>query len=543
MKKNRVLLSGVLIGALTLAGCAAEPEGGAPATEERSWDVTLELPAATGEVDRVDWGLASEPRSLDPARTSRHVPAEQIRANICDSLWRYAPDRSLQPALATEMTTSDGTTLVYSLREDVLFHDGSPLTATDVVASLSRHRDPALGSVLSGVFANVTAIEATGSHEVTITLSQPDYLFNQLLGGEAGRIESAAFLEQSGADYGSPSVGLNCTGPYVFEEWRTGSSVTLTRFEDYWDSSLPLLAASAQLYFPADTSARVSALTSGDLDGTYALANGANPSLSGASTGTLYFGPGTQTYSLIVNTEGVFADAAARSAFSKALDRIGLIQAGFAGYAAPARAVIGAPAWSALGAAASDLYAELPDTAVSDPEAATAAIGDLGLSGQTLVFAYLQGHAEMTAMGNAVLAAGDAVGMTVELRELAGPDFTALTSDPMAKDGIDLWPVAYRQASGDPLETYTSFTSDSALNYGRYVNSDFDAIAAEALRTEDNVRRAELTADLARIVAEELPWIPMVEPAYNLFLSNELTGVPTTAESLVPWLAWAGAAG
>jgi peptide/nickel transport system substrate-binding protein len=219
---------------------------------------------------------------------------------------------------------------------------------------------------------------------------------------------------------------------------------------------------------------------------------------------------------------------------------MGLISAGYADYGVAARAIIASPAWSALGDDAKGLYASLPDTSASDPQSAAQRISELGLTGKTVVFAYLQGNADMTAMANAALAAGNLVGLTVELREMAAPDFAALTSDPKAKSGIDMWPLAFRQASGDPLETYSSFISTSPLNYGGYVNAEYDRIASQALQTEDDRARAELTAELAAIAAADLPWIPLVEPSYNLFLSNDLTGIPTTAEGLVPWLAWLG---
>ncbi|MCK1614621.1 hypothetical protein IVA77_00035 [Bradyrhizobium sp. 136] len=58
------------------------------------------------------------------------------------------------------------------LRRDVRFHDGPPLTSADVVYSLQRHKDPALGSAMRTLVAPMEEIAATDPHEVRIRLSQ-----------------------------------------------------------------------------------------------------------------------------------------------------------------------------------------------------------------------------------------------------------------------------------------------------------------------------------------------------------------------------------
>ena len=94
------------------------------------------------------------------------------------------------------------------------FHDGTPLTAADVVASMSRHLDPAVGSSWYSVYQNVASIEQTGDREVTVDAERsPDSQFNLAMGGSAGVIESAATLAEAGADYGNSTGGVNCTGP------------------------------------------------------------------------------------------------------------------------------------------------------------------------------------------------------------------------------------------------------------------------------------------------------------------------------------------
>ena len=118
------------------------------------------------------------------------------------------------------------------------FHDGTPLTAADVVASMNRHLDPRSARPGTRVYQNVTSIEQTGDREVTVTEASADSQFNLAMGGSAGVIESAATLAEAGADYGNSTGGVNCTGPFSLDEWKSGERITLTRYDDYWDESL-----------------------------------------------------------------------------------------------------------------------------------------------------------------------------------------------------------------------------------------------------------------------------------------------------------------
>ena len=61
-------------------------------------------------------------------------------------------------------------------------------------------------------------------------------MFNQYMAVSPGTIESAAFLEKAGADYGNPSTGVNCTGRSSSTAWTSGQSITLKRYDDYWDA-------------------------------------------------------------------------------------------------------------------------------------------------------------------------------------------------------------------------------------------------------------------------------------------------------------------
>ena len=92
-------------------------------------------------------------------------------ALLCESLLRQAPDGSIGPGLATLSTTND-TTLVFTLKDGITFWDGNPVTPADVVYSLQRNTNTSLGGYFPAVFSRVSSIAATGSNQVTITLNR-----------------------------------------------------------------------------------------------------------------------------------------------------------------------------------------------------------------------------------------------------------------------------------------------------------------------------------------------------------------------------------
>src|SRR5688572_22096144 len=248
---------------LALSACtAAEPE----ADTAPGYELSAATGAPSGEIDSYSWVSYAEPYSLDYAYAFDYSD-NQVLANVCESLLRLNPDYTLGPGLAESFAHPTPTTWLYTIRDGVRFHDGTTLTAADVVASLSRHIDPAVGSSWYSVYQNVVSIEQTGEREVTVTESVPSSQFNLAMGGSAGVVESAATLEELGADYGNSSGGVSCTGPFRFEEWEPGESITLTRSDDYWDETLRAKAGEVRFIFMNDANARVNALKSGEVDG------------------------------------------------------------------------------------------------------------------------------------------------------------------------------------------------------------------------------------------------------------------------------------
>ncbi len=152
-----------------------------------------------------------------------------------DTLVYRNPDTfKLEPLLATEWKTPDPTTIDFTLRPGVKFHDGSTLTADDVVYTLNLAADPASKVSTPANYNWIDSAEKTGELSVRVKLKRPNpaalEYFALVL-----PIYPKAYREKVGPEgYAKAPVGA---GPYRMTKVEPGASIDFERFEDYWAGS------------------------------------------------------------------------------------------------------------------------------------------------------------------------------------------------------------------------------------------------------------------------------------------------------------------
>jgi peptide/nickel transport system substrate-binding protein len=152
-----------------------------------------------------------------------------------DGLVYRNPDSfKIEPLLATEWKMPDTTTIEFTLRPGVKFHDGSPFTADDVVYTLNLVSDPASKVSTPANYNWIEKAEKTGELSVRVKLKRPtpaalDYFALVI------PIYPKAYREKVGAEgYAKAPVGA---GPYRMTKVEPGVSIDFERFEDYWAGS------------------------------------------------------------------------------------------------------------------------------------------------------------------------------------------------------------------------------------------------------------------------------------------------------------------
>ena len=176
--------------------------------------------------------IGSEPDSLDWMYISA-TATRDIAWHIFENLFALDKDFKAKPMIAEDYNISDDeTTYTIKLREDVIFHDGSKVTAEDVVASTERWRK--VSSV--GLIANeyIEQVKAIDEYTVEIKLNEVYNAFiSDMAAPKSALIIIPAEIAEDADDQPLTQEQLIGTGPYKFDKWDKGSEIVLSRFDDY----------------------------------------------------------------------------------------------------------------------------------------------------------------------------------------------------------------------------------------------------------------------------------------------------------------------
>src|SRR5690606_2656299 len=161
---------------------------------------------------RLTTALGANPPTLDPQKTFNGF-SFAITNQVYETLFRVTTDGEIEGLLAAEWDFVEPTRLRVTLREGVAFHDGLPLDAEAVRASLTRLLDPDTGAPGRFVVSAITAVEAVDARTLDIVTDQP---FAPLLAHLAHPV-AAVVPVSYGDDLARAPVG---TGPYRFVSWE-----------------------------------------------------------------------------------------------------------------------------------------------------------------------------------------------------------------------------------------------------------------------------------------------------------------------------------
>ncbi|SDK17655.1 peptide/nickel transport system substrate-binding protein [Lentzea albidocapillata subsp. violacea] len=527
------------LGVLALVSACAGAPSGARTTDPATLTLTDLTPKAAAPVERVNWLVESEPDTLD-LDTQGGAPASTVVSNICERLLQVQPDMTIKPWLARSTANPDPKTLVLTLRDDVKFHDGSPMTADDVLFSLKRHADPA--NEQSDEFGRVASIDQTGPLEITVRFTQPDALFTQALAGDAGLVYNREQVEAAGKDFGTPGSGDACSGPFTLSSWKSGDSITIKRHDAYRGEK-PL--AGEVVFRWASDSALVNALATGAADGVFVDSLATATAFEGKQGVDRYFGPSTAALVLIPTERGGLKDPKIRTALSLALDRQGISDAGFGGLAQPWATPVGSGAWGyakeAFAAAQKDLTDAPARPTDADLVRAKQLVHEATHKPSGPIVIGTDSKQGRTVMANAARDALRRIGLDAEIKTVPTPKYSEFYGEAAARKDIDLLVADWYISKSDPIGLYDNAISGSSNNWVGFADPQYDQAVQEALSTLDDSRRAALVIDVQRRYTQAAVWISVAQVPNTLLIDHELTGPPASMAYLYsPWAAALG---
>jgi peptide/nickel transport system substrate-binding protein len=196
------------------------------------------------------------PVQLDPAFASSDAEITVLNA-VYDYLVDIDTDNNIQPRLAESWSVSDdGLIYGFRLHEGVTFHDGSPLTAEDVVWTFNRLRDAELGIPTADLYSNIEAVEAISEIDVLFSLENPNPFFLYDLSDN-----HAVIVQAETTDFNA----FNGTGPFQVVSYSPENRMELTANPNYFIEGQPGVETLEFIFF-SDQAAAVNALRGGQVD-------------------------------------------------------------------------------------------------------------------------------------------------------------------------------------------------------------------------------------------------------------------------------------
>ena len=268
------------------------------------------------------WDPTTGPSAVNPS-------VQGIWKAVFDQYIEQAADLSFKPGLLTKWGwNADKTKIEMELRPDAFWHDGTPVTAADVVWNLKRAGDPKSGNPVAGIiWSSVDNFQIQGN-KITADVKQYVADYFKWMAFLTGYMIPKAYYEKVGAA-GFEKQPIGC-GPYSVEEFSQGSFVRLKAFDKYWGGKPAF--KSVTIKFVTDPSARVAEIETGRSDITLGVPFEEFdrlkklPTLSGVSA------PITDIAMLFITDSAPMTDENVRKACVHAIDKQALVKRLLRGY-------------------------------------------------------------------------------------------------------------------------------------------------------------------------------------------------------------------
>ena len=211
----------------------------------------------TNRLDQVIVGIETNPGNLDP-RYAVDAQSHKITKLVFSSLFRRDSDDNLEPDLVARMELPDETTYIFYLKKGVKFHDGHPLTATDVKFTIDSIINPSTHSPYSKLFDLVEEVVVESPYKVILHLKNPlaPFLENLTIG-----ILPQHLVKKGEAAFRRKLVG---SGPFRLKQYRKDSHIILERFPEYFAGAAKIERIIFKII--PDTTVRMLELVHGSVD-------------------------------------------------------------------------------------------------------------------------------------------------------------------------------------------------------------------------------------------------------------------------------------
>jgi peptide/nickel transport system substrate-binding protein len=465
------------------------------------------------------------PRALNPLLAS-DAASERFRQLMFNSLMRKDERFDYVPELASNAQTApDGLSVTFTLRDNVKFHNGKPLTSADVKYTFDKllaSDSPKAGSFYELIKSPndkpastdapsaptrqsfIASIDAPDARTVVFHLRHPWLeLFSNLV--PIGIIQEGTFETQEQQPVG--------TGPYKFVSRNVPQLFTdFAAFDDYWEGAPQVKNIRVRVML--DAGSQQAGLMSGEVDvaANTALTPDTYVNLAKSPNLQVVQSPGANVQYIYMNTESErLKDPRVRQAIAYAIDRESIIKNLLAGQARIAHSILPPESWAY---SAGKVYNY-------DPEQAKRLLDEAGLRDpdgdgvrmrfdKPLVFKISATNAVGRQTAGIIQNALHEVGVPVDIQTLEDNTMR----EQVMQGQYDLNMGRWVGGNQDPiflrdLFTFLTGKGNYRFNRSRYSNPELDKVLSEATSTADRTRAKELYARAQQIISEDMPMLPL----------------------------------
>ena len=541
MKKFARIIA-LLLALTLLTACGGNS---APATNEAP---KTDAPAAAAPADDSSIILAqtSEVANLNPMIQPR-TPDSNVQCLIFGFL--VMPDENLNYVgdLAESWDiTNEGTVYTFKLRNDIKWHDGEAFNADDVIFTLTALAHPNYhggndGRVMSivgaseyqaGTADSVSGLKKIDDYTVEITLAQPNAAFManmytaMLPEHILGEVDPG---EWGNHDFNRAPVG---NGKYKFVEWKPGQYITLERNEEYYGTKPAIKNVTVQ--FGADTTL-VAALMNGEVDVLYNLPASEIENVEAMPNSSVYtYEQMTVSYIGLNQLVPALSDRNVREALAHAIDKQTLVDTCFGeGLAFVCEDVFPSNHWShSENVTVYEYNPELSKKLLEESGYTMGSNGYYEKDGQVLhlTFDMASSSADSKAMAALLQQFFKAVGVSMEVIE---QDFSTLAftkllpgnaTEETTADSFQMYTLGFG-VEADPEEYndyFSTSTGAGSWNFIHYSNAKVDELFDAQLLMSDPAERTATFNEIAELISQDIPWIPLFNKAGVTGLSSKV---------------------
>ncbi len=468
--------------------------------------------------------VVGTPTMLNPLLASSRVDRD-LTTLLFSGLTRADAQGAIGPDLAASWKVEeDGRKYTFTLRDDVLWHDGQRFGAKDVLFTIRLLQDAAFpGDPALADFWRTVSVETPDERTVVCTLPRPYAPFLAYVG--IGILPQHALASTKAADLPDAPFNLQPigTGPFAFGALDSATvEVALNRFERFYGAKPRLEGVRFRGY--ASTTAAIQAVAQGQVDGIGYIPPGSLAEATAIADRVNVYGASVSGYTaLFLNLKSPqFAAREVRQALALAVDRDELVREGLRGWGTAGDSPILPGSWA---------YANQQQ--ISDPARARQALDAVGWrlgpsgvrekGGQALAFTLLTDNEPLrVGVANVLARQLGAIGVRVTVAAKSPEELAQVVATRNFEAVFYGWEGL--AADPDPYQGWHSSQAETGYNFANWVNAEADKALEDGRLTTDPEKRKAAYATFQRLFATEVPSLILYYPQYHIAVSKRVTG-------------------